>query len=70
MAIRGPKWFIIAALVSTAPETAGMFELWQDNELVFVGATGNSMLRSAIARDLLERDGEAAHSSWKIIYRQ
>jgi len=68
MAIRGPKWFVIAALVSMAPDTPGVFELWQDDELVFVGATHDSTLRSALARELLEGDRDATHFSWEITY--
>ena len=68
MAIRGPKWLIIATLVSMAPDTPGVFELWKDEELVFVGATHNSTLRSALVRELLESDLDATHFSWEITY--
>ena len=68
MAIRGPKWFVIAALVSMAPDTPGVFELWKDDELVFVGATHDSTLRSALVRELLESDHDATHFSWEITY--
>ena len=68
MAIRGPKWLIIATLVSMAPDTPGVFELWKDDELVFVGATHNSTLRSALVRELLESDLDATHFSWEITY--
>ena len=68
MAIRGPKWLIIATLVSIAPDTPGVFELWKDDELVFVGATHNSTLRSALVRELLESDLDATHFSWEITY--
>jgi hypothetical protein len=68
MAVRGPKWFVIAALVSMAPDTPGVFELWENDELVFVGATHNSTLRSALVRELLESDHDATHFSWEITY--
>ena len=68
MAIRGPKWLIIATLVSMATDTPGVFELWKDDELVFVGATHNSTLRSALVRELLESDLDATHFSWEITY--
>ena len=68
MAIRGPKWLIIATLVSMAPDTPGVSELWKDDELVFVGATHNSTLRSALVRELLESDLDATHFSWEITY--
>ena len=69
MAIRGPKWFIIATLVSMAPDTPGVFELWKDDKLIFVGATHNSTLRTALVRKLLENEHDATHFSWEITYR-
>ena len=69
MAIRGPKWFIIATLVSMAPDTPGVFELWEDDELVFVGSTHNSTLRAELAREILGSDRSTTHFSWEITYR-
>lgn len=68
MAIRGPTWFIVAALVSMAADTPGVFELWKDDELVSVGAIRDSTLRSALARELLQSDHDAARFDWKITY--
>jgi hypothetical protein len=68
MAIRGPKWFIIAALVTMAPDTPGVFELWEDDELVFVGSSRDSTLRSQLVHDLLESRCDATHFSWEITY--
>ena len=39
MAIKSPKWLVLATLVAIAPDTPGVFELWDDDEVVFVGAT-------------------------------
>jgi hypothetical protein len=68
MAIRSPKWLIIAALVTMAPDTPGVFELWEDDELVFVGSTRNSTLRSELVHELLEDRNDATHFSWEITY--
>lgn len=68
MAIRGPKWLIIAALVTMAPDTPGVFELWEDEELVFVGSTRNSTLRDQLIHRLLEDRVEATHFSWEITF--
>ena len=68
MAIRGPKWFVIAALVTMAPDTPGVFELWEDDELVFVGSTRNSTLRHQLVHELLESRSDATHFSWEITY--
>lgn len=68
MAIRGPKWFIIAALVTMAPDTPGVFELWEDDELVFVGSSRDSTLRNQLVREILESGTEATHFSWEITF--
>jgi hypothetical protein len=68
MAIRGPKWLIIAALVTMAPDTPGVFELWDDEELVFVGSSRNSTLRTQLIHELLEGRCEATHFSWEITF--
>lgn len=69
MGTRQPKWLIIAALITTAPDTPGVFELWENDELVFIGSTGNTTLRCQLARELLETGRDATHFSWEITYR-
>ncbi|HYR35377.1 MAG TPA: hypothetical protein VEQ87_13875 [Burkholderiales bacterium] len=68
MAIRGPRWLIIAALVTMAPDTPGVFELWEDDELVFVGSSRNSTLRIQLVHELLESGSDATHFSWEITF--
>lgn len=69
MAIRGPKWFVLAALIALTPETPGVFELWDDDELVYVRATRDrETLRSELARELDKRGLEATHFSWEITF--
>jgi len=65
MAIRSPKWLVLAALVATTPDTPGVYELWDDDELLIVGATRGS-LRKELTHELLERDSRATHFSWEI----
>ena len=67
MAIRSPKWLVLAALVATAPDTPGVFELWDDDELLHIGATRGS-LRKELTQELLERESRATHFSWEISY--
>ncbi|HUQ75780.1 MAG TPA: hypothetical protein VM183_13730 [Burkholderiales bacterium] len=69
MAIRSPKWLVIATLVALAPDTPGVFELWDNDEVVYVGSTRkkDATLRTELAREL-ERSGEATHFSWEITY--
>lgn len=70
MAIRSPKWLVLATLVAIAPDTPGVFELWDDDEIVFVGATrtDRSTLRTELVHELLESGRDATHFSWEITY--
>lgn len=69
MPIRSPRWFFAAALVLAAPETPGVFELWDNDEMVYVGATRGprESLRRALAREMELHD--ATHFSWEITWR-
>src|SRR5690349_17834714 len=67
MAIRSPKWVVLAALVVATPDTPGVYELWDDDELLIVGATRES-LRKELMHELLESDSRATHFSWEISY--
>jgi hypothetical protein len=68
MAIKSPKWLVLAALVSAAPDTPGVYELWEDDELIFVGSTRGATLRRTLVHDLLEERTEATHFSWEISF--
>jgi len=70
MAIRSPKWLVLAALVALAPDTPGVFELWDDDEVVFVGGTrsGRSTLRTELVHALFESGRDVTHFSWEITY--
>ena len=68
MAIRGPKWLIVAALVTMSPDTPGVFELWEGDELVFVGSSRDSTLRHQLVHELLESGSQATHFSWEITF--
>lgn len=68
MAIRSPKWLVLAALVYTAPNTPGVFELWEDDELIYVRGTHGGTLRDELVHELLETDAPATHFSWEISF--
>ncbi len=68
MAIRSPKWLVLAALVYTAPNTPGVFELWEDDELIYVRGTRGT-LRDELVHELLDRRASATHFSWEISFR-
>lgn len=67
MAMRSPKWLVLAALVYAAPNTPGVIELWEDDELIFVHGTAGT-LREALVHELLETGLPATHFSWEITY--
>ena len=69
MAIRSPKWLVLAALVYAAPDTPGVYELWEDDELVCVRATHGGTLREELVHELFEAHAEATHFSWEISFR-
>jgi hypothetical protein len=68
MAIRSPKWLVLAALVCAAPDTPGVYELWEDDELIYVGSTHGRTLREELTHELLEADAWATHFSWEISF--
>lgn len=68
MAMQPRRWLVLAALVSLAPDTPGVIELWDDDELVYVGATRNKeTVRTELLREL-EAHAEATHFSWEITF--
>ena len=70
MAIRSPKWLVIAALVASAPDTPGVFELWDGDELLYVGSTRHkATLRTELERELAAHVREATHFSWEITFK-
>jgi hypothetical protein len=68
MAMRSPKWLVLAALVSAAPDTPGVYELWDDDELIYVGGTQGCTLREQLVHELLEGHASATHFSWEISF--
>ena len=68
MAIRSPRWLVLAMLVCNAPDTPGVYELWDDDELIYVGATHGGTLREELVHELLELSLGATHFSWEISF--
>jgi len=68
MAIRSPKWLVLAALVVAAPDTPGVYELWDDDEVLCVRGTHERTLRQELVHELLELDARATHFSWEISF--
>lgn len=68
MAMRSPRWLVLAALVSAAPDTPGVYELWDDEELICVRGTSGGTLREALVHELLDGGAAATHFSWEISF--
>jgi len=71
MPVRSPKWFILASLLVAAPDTPGVIELWDDEELVYVGAAHES-IRRELANELMGHtswSGSTTHFGWEINFR-
>jgi hypothetical protein len=71
---RPKKWLFVAALVFISPETPGVFELWDDEELVYVGSTRrpDESIRTCLIQRLSKEDGSEhppTHFSWEVSYR-
>jgi len=68
MAIRSPKWLVLAVLVFSAPDTPGVYELWDDDELIYVGATHGGTLREELVHELYDLHASATHFSLEISF--
>ena len=68
MVMHGRRWLVLAALAALAPDTPGVIELWDGDELVYVGATRKKeTLRTELERELAAHS-EATHFSWEITF--
>jgi hypothetical protein len=68
MAIRSPKWLVLTALVLAAPDTPGVYELWDDDEVIRLGATHGRTLREELIHELYETGARATHFAWEISF--
>src|SRR3954469_14273973 len=71
---RPKKWLFVAAPGFISPETRGVFELWDDEELIYVGSTRrpHESLRACLVRHLTKAGGSdhpPTHFSWEVSYR-
>jgi hypothetical protein len=71
---RPKKWLFVAALVFISPETPGVFELWDEEELVYVGSTRrpDESIRACLIQRFNKEDGSdhpPTHFSWEVSYR-
>jgi len=71
MPIRTKKWRFIPMLVEDAPDSKGVYALWLDDEIIYLGhaaGTGNT-IRSRLKQLLAERASASkrpTHYSWEL----
>lgn len=72
MPIEGVQWVFKAPFVAGAPEMGGVYGLWKDGELIYLGSArgGDTTIKSQLSDHLSGRAGsctrDATHYSWEI----
>jgi hypothetical protein len=73
MPIKNPRYRLTRAMVEGAPDDAGLFALWEDDELIYVGrATESATIRQRLDEHLERRHPcttRATHYSWELSLR-
>ena len=73
MPIRNPKYRLTRAMVSGAPREAGIFALWEGDELIYFGrASPGATIRQRLEEHLEQRcecTTRASHYSWELSLR-
>jgi len=64
------RWPLTSSLVADAPDEPGVFAVWENDELVYIGhAKRRTGLRAALTEHLQDRvpcTREATHYAWRI----
>ena len=74
MALRNPKYKLTRVLVQGAPSEPGVYALWEEDELIYLGrATPAATIRSRLVEHLERRlcpcTERATHYSWELSLR-
>jgi hypothetical protein len=74
MPVKKPKYKLTRAMVDAAPGEQGLYALWEDEELIYVGRTSvnttiRERLREHLARRLCPCTEKATHYSWELSLR-
>ena len=73
MAITNPKYRLTRVMVDGAPAEAGVFALWEGDELIYVGrASGTTTIRARLLEHLESQVActvRASHYSWELSLR-
>jgi hypothetical protein len=74
MPVKKPKYKLTRAMVDAAPSQQGLYALWEDDELIYVGrALASGTIRECLSEHLDRRLGpcteKATHYSWELSLR-
>ena len=73
MPIDEPQYKFVRSLVAGAPEGSGIYALWEDGEMIYVGRANAMTIKQALLRHL-EKDHcpctvRATHYTWELSLR-
>jgi hypothetical protein len=70
MPIKKPKYKLTRAMVEAAPSEQGLYGLWEDEELIYVGRGSiRERLSEHLERRLCPCAEKASHYSWELSLR-
>jgi hypothetical protein len=70
MPIKKPKYKLTRAMVEAAPSEQGLYALWEDEELIYVGRGSiRERLSEHLKRRLCPCTEKASHYSWELSLR-
>ena len=74
MPIKKPKYKLTRAMVEAAPAEQGLYALWEDDELIYLGRnSANASIRDQLTEHLARRlcpcAERATHYSWELSLR-
>ena len=73
MPIDAPNYKFVRSLVAGAPEGSGIYALWEDGEMIYIGHANGMTIRQALLRHLEKGHcpctARATHYSWELSLR-
>jgi len=73
MPIDEPKYKFVRSLVAGAPESSGIYALWEDGEMIYVGRANGMTIKEALLRHIEQGHcpctTRATHYSWELSLR-
>lgn len=73
MAIEEPRYKFAPSIVAGAPDGGGIYALWDDSELIYLGRANGIGIRAALVRHLEKGfcpcTARATHYSWELSLR-